>query len=81
METPPSRFLRSDGMKPVTRLPVQHRNHPRCDECQLPLPTLNGFRLELDADQMANVDILTITFRVRCKCGKIWDLTKTVKSE
>jgi hypothetical protein len=62
---------------PVTRLPVQHRRAPHCPSCKAPLPTFDGMSLTLMGE--TDVELLAITFHVRCKCGSVWDLKKGAK--
>ena len=63
----------------ITRLPVQHPQHPHCTVCKAPLPALDGLTIWVGPEGLGDVEVLLATFRLRCKCGAEWDLTKKVK--
>ncbi len=58
----------------VTRLPVQHKNHPRCPTCNAALPTFDGVTVLLPNDLESKV--LCVMFQVKCACGAEWVLKK-----
>lgn len=62
-------------MGDVIHLPPRHHQHPRCPHCQNELPTFNDVTMFMTQD----VQLLGVTFHVRCRCGKSLNLTKTVK--
>ena len=64
--------------KVPARLPVQHPNAPHCPKCGVDLPNLNGMQVAFGFD-CGELEVLSITLRIRCKCGAEWDLTKTAK--
>ena len=60
--------------KDVQRLPVQHRNHPRCTECERDLPTFDNVAFMLPGDD--RVVLIAVTFHIVCECGRRWDVRK-----
>jgi hypothetical protein len=62
----------------VTRLPVQHRHHPRCVKCGRDAPTFDGVHVNLSTNDLAGWDLVAMTYHVVCPCGAEWNLKKTV---
>jgi hypothetical protein len=59
----------------ATRLPVQHKHKPHCPNCEADIPGFEDVQLLM----VPECELLSVTFQVRCKCGSIWNLTRTVK--
>lgn len=61
----------------VTRLPTQHRDHPRCPACDGALPTLDGMTIVMPlVPETHEVRLLYTVFEVRCPCGAAWQMRK-----
>ena len=60
----------------LTRLPVQHRGKPHCPACKVDLPTMDDVQLITPTD--LGVELLAVTFTIRCRCGARWNIGKTV---
>ena len=61
----------------VTRLPVAHRQKPHCVACGRDLPNFDS--ADLFTTVLTDVELLGVTFHIRCRCGKAWDLRKSTK--
>jgi hypothetical protein len=61
----------------VLRIPVQHRQLPHCPTCKRDVDTFNSFLV----DQVAGTGIIlkAITLHVKCSCGQLLDIRKSVK--
>jgi hypothetical protein len=66
-------------MGDVKRLPAQHPKHPHCQQCGGELPAFNSVVLDIATAEMGSTELLGVTFRVKCRCGAEWDLTKSLK--
>lgn len=64
---------------PIRRLPVQHPLHPHCPECERALPTFRDVNINVGGLELKEAKLVSLTFRVRCKCGAAWDLEKKVR--
>ena len=54
--------------------------HPHCLQCGARVPNFNGMHINIPAEVPAyDVVILSITLRIRCRCGAEWDLAKKAK--
>lgn len=62
-------------MSGVTRIPVQHPQAPHCAKCKAPLPNLNSLCVTLGLEP-GEFEVVSMTIRIRCKCGAEWNLTK-----
>jgi hypothetical protein len=60
----------------MTRLPVQHPNAPHCPKCKRDLPNLNDVTMIMPGD--VTCEIFATTFHIRCQCGALWNLYKTI---
>lgn len=63
----------------VTRLPVQHRNYPRCAQCGRDAPTFDGVAINVSAHDLGDWQIEGVTYHTRCPCGAPWDFKKGCK--
>lgn len=64
----------------VTRLPVQHPRAPHCTGCGAALPTFDGARVSVPLG-CSSVDLVSVTYHMRCGCGLEWDVKKTIDNE
>jgi len=65
----------------VTRLPVQHKKFPHCENCGAPLPTFDNVFITNALSDSVETTILAVTFHVQCSCGTEWDIRKTAIQE
>ena len=65
-------------MSKTTRLPVQHKKKPHCPSCGIDLPTFES-AVMMDAEE-SECELLKVIFLIRCSCGSVWNIEKTVKS-
>jgi transposase-like protein len=61
----------------VIRLPVQHKQRPRCPGCDREI-TLDE-QLTVAAAGFEHLKLLSVTFALECECGQRIALRKTVK--
>ena len=64
-------------MNKVVRLPTQHKNYPHCPSCSCDITSLDDLQVSL-SDSSAKTKILAIIVEVRCECGQILGLRKSV---
>jgi hypothetical protein len=68
-----------EGSK-VTRLPVEHRNYPRCAKCGRGAPTFDDVAVNVPAHDLGDWQIEGMTYHILCPCGAKWDLRKRTRS-
>ena len=61
----------------VTRIPVQHKEAPHCEVCEIPLPTFDGVMMTMCPIMPAT--LLSVTYKIQCICGAVWNLEKGIK--
>ncbi len=65
-------------MRKLTRLPTQHKHRPHCAACGADLPTFDGVSVNLSPEVLQGCHLVGIVWRIRCACGSVWMLEKTV---